>query len=428
MSVAILFISFVVLLFLGIPVAFSLGISSLIYFLMENMPLVTFGQRFFAGLDSFTLLCIPGFVLAGNLMNSGGITSQIVYFCDKLIGHIRGGLGLANVAASMIFAGVSGTAAADSASIGGILIPAMIKDGYDADYSVGITAASSCIGPIIPPSVPMIMAATLTGISVSKMFVAGIVPGVLMGLGMMVIAYIISCKRNYPKNDRPATLREILQSGKQAFWALLMTVIILVGILTGIVTPTEASVIAVLYGLFVGFFIYKELTVKKALRVIRDSMVSSASIMVLVGFANVFAYILTKEQIPTMIANGLLSITQNKYIILLLINLLLLFVGCFMETIAALTILFPVLLPVVTQLGINPITFGVMCVLNLVIGLCTPPVGVCLFITSSIGKISIGRATKAVMPFLLWCIVVLLLVTYVPPVTQWLVQLVFGSV
>ena len=200
MSVAILFISFVVLLFGGIPVAYSLGISSLFYYLLENMPLVTFGQRFFSGLDSFTLLCIPGFVLAGNLMNSGGITSQIVYFCDKLIGHIRGGLGLANVAASMIFAGVSGTAAADSASIGGILIPAMVKDGYDPDYSVGVTAASSCIGPIIPPSVPMIMAGTLTGISVSKMFVAGIIPGVLLGVGMMVIAYIISKKRGYPKN------------------------------------------------------------------------------------------------------------------------------------------------------------------------------------------------------------------------------------
>ena len=426
MSVVVLFASFLAFLFGGLPVAYCLGVSSLLYFLLENMPLVTFAQRFFSGLDSFTLLCIPGFMLAGNLMNTGGITYQIVRFCNKVIGHIRGGLGLANIGASMIFAGVSGTAAADAASLGGILIPAMIEDGYDADYSVAVTAASSCIGPIIPPSVPMILAGTLTGISVSKMFVAGIIPGILMGLGMMAVAYVISVKRNYPKNERRATLREILSSGREAFWALLMMFIILAGILTGIVTPTEASVIAVLYALFVGFFIYKELTVRSALTVIRDSMVGAAGIMVLVGFANVFAYVLTKEQIPTMIANGILGMTQNKFIILLVINVFLLFVGCFMETIAALTILFPVLLPVVTSLGVNPVQFGVMCVLNLVIGLTTPPVGVCLFITSSIGKISIARATRAVMPFLICNLIVLLLVTYCPPVTTWLVGLLYG--
>ena len=340
-------------------------------------------------------------------------------FCDKVIGHIRGGLGLANIGASMIFAGVSGTAAADAASLGGILIPAMVKNGYDADYSVAVTAASSCIGPIIPPSVPMIMAGTLTGISVSKMFVAGVIPGILMGLGMMIVAWVISVKRNYPKNEKRA-------SGREAFWALLMMVIILAGILTGIVTPTEASIIAVLYALFVGFFIYRELNVKMALAVIRDSMVGAAGIMVLVGFANVFAYVLTKEQIPTMIANWILSVTTNKFVTLLIINIFLLFVGCFMETIAALTILFPVLLPVVTSIGVSPIQFGVMCVLNLVIGLTTPPVGVCLFITSSIGKISIAQGTKAIIPFLICNFAALLLVTYFPPVTLWLVGLLYG--
>ncbi|MBR0094253.1 MAG: TRAP transporter large permease, partial [Synergistaceae bacterium] len=233
-------------------------------------------------------------------------------------------------------------------------------------------------------------------------------------------------KRNYPKNEKRATFREIIASGREAFWALLMMVIILAGILTGIVTPTEASIIAVLYALFVGFFIYKELTLKSALIVIRDSMVGSAGIMVLVGFANVFAYVLTKEQIPTMIANWILSVTQNKFVILLIINIFLLFVGCFMETNAALTILFPVLLPVVTSIGVSPIQFGVMCVLNLVIGLTTPPVGVCLFITTSIGKISIAQGTKAIIPFLICNFVVLLLVTYFPPVTLWLVGLLYG--
>ena len=423
--VIVLFVSFLACLLLGFPVAYSLGISSLCYFVFAGMPLNTMTQRFFAGLDSFTLLCIPGFVLAGNLMNSGGITRQIIRFCNTLIGHIRGGLGLANILASMIFAGVSGTAVADSASIGGILIPAMVDDGYDVDFSVGVTAASSCIGPIIPPSLPMIIAGTLTGISVSKMFVGGIIPGILMGVGMMFVSYAISRKRNHPKAERRATFREILSSGKTAIWALLMVVIILMGILTGIVTPTEASIIAVLYALLVGFLIYKELTLKKMLIVMRDSMVTTAGIMALVGFANIFAYILTKEQIPAMIANAMLAITHNKYILLLMINVLLLFVGCFMETIAALLILFPVLLPVVTAVGVSPVQFGVMCVLNLVLGLTTPPVGVCLFVTSAIGKISLSRASKAVLPFLALNLCVLLLVAFVPATTTWLVGVLF---
>ncbi|MDO4548463.1 MAG: TRAP transporter large permease, partial [Clostridia bacterium] len=364
-EVIVLFVSFLACLALGFPVAYSLGLSSLCYFIMTGMPLNTMSARFFAGLDSFTLLCIPGFVLAGNLMNSGGITRRIIEFCNRLIGHIRGGLGLANIVASMIFAGVSGTAVADSASIGGILIPAMVDDGYDVDFSVGVTAASSCIGPIIPPSLPMIIAGTLTGISVSKMFVAGMIPGILMGVGMMVVAYFISKKRNHPKSERRSTVREILHTGKDAIWALLMTVIILVGILSGIVTPTEASIIAVLYALLVGFLIYRELSPKKLVTVMRNSIVTTAGIMALVGFANIFAYILTKEQIPAMIASGMLAITQNKFLLLLMINILLLFVGCFMETIAALLILFPVLLPVATAVGVDPIQFGVMCVLNL---------------------------------------------------------------
>lgn len=423
----VLFVSFIVLLILGVPVAYSLGLSSAIYFLVAGMPLNMFAQRFFAGLDSFTLLCVPGFILAGNLMNSGGITNRIIGFCNKLVGHIRGGLSLANIVASMIFAGISGTAVADASSLGGILIPAMVKEGYEDDFSVGVTAASSCIGPIIPPSLPMIMAATLTGLSVSKMFIAGAIPGVLMGVSMMAVSYYISCKRKHPKNAR-ASVKEILKSGLDAFWALLMTVIILVGIIGGIVTPTEASIIAVLYALVVGIFVYRELNIKNIPKIIIESATTTASIMVLVGFANIFAYIMSKEQIPQMVADAMLSITNNKILILLLINVLLLFVGTFMETIAALLIIFPVLLQVATSVGVNPIQFGVIVVLNLVIGLCTPPVGVCLFVTSSIGKISLAKATKGVLPFVLVNLVVLMLVTYCPPITLGLVNLVFGSV
>lgn len=423
----ILFLSFLFLLAIGIPVAYSLGLSSAIYFLAAGMPLNMMAQRFFSGLDSFTLLCIPGFILAGNLMNSGGITSRIIYFCNKLVGHIRGGLSLANIGASMIFAGISGTAVADAASIGGILIPAMIKEGYEDDFAVGVTAASSCIGPIIPPSLPMIIAATMTGLSVSKMFVAGAIPGILLGGGMMLVSYYISCKRKHPKQAR-ASFKEILIGAKDAVWALLMTVLILVGIIGGIVTPTEASIIAVLYALVVGAFVYKELTLKNFPKILVDSAITTASIMLLVGFANIFAYIMSKEQIPQMIADWMLGVTQNPIIILLLINILLLFVGTFMETIAALLILFPVLLQVTSAVGINPIHFGIIMVLNLVLGLTTPPVGVCLFVTSSIGKISLSKASKGILPFLVVNLIVLIIVTYCPPVTLGLVKLVFGAV
>lgn len=425
--IAVLFTSFVIMLFIGVPVGFCLGISSAIYFAGSGMPLVTMAQRFFSGIDSFTLLCVPGFILAGNLMNSGGITDRIIYFCNKLVGHVRGSLGLANIVASMIFAGISGTAVADAASIGGILIPAMIKEGYEPDFSVGVTAASSCIGPIIPPSLPMIMAATLTGLSVSKMFIAGIIPGILMGGGMMIVAYWISRKRNHPKHEK-STVREILRSGREAFWALLMTILILFGITGGFVTPTEAAIVAVIYAIFVGIFVYRELSLKKMVKVIIESSITTASIMILVGFANIFAYIMAKEQIPQMIADAMLSMTRNPYLLLFIINIFLLFVGCFMETIAALLILFPILLQVATSVGINPIHFGIIVVLNLVLGLTTPPVGVCLFVTSSIGKISLAQATRGVLPFLAVNLVVLMIVTYVPWVTLGLVQLFFGSI
>ncbi|MFA9466738.1 MAG: TRAP transporter large permease [Velocimicrobium sp.] len=421
--IAVLFITFLVCLAIGVPVAFSLGISSLVYFVGAGMPLVMMSQRFFAGLDSFTLLCIPGFVLAGSLMNQGGITERLIGFCNKLVGHITGGLAIANVGASMLFAGISGTALADTVSVGGVMIPAMEKEGYDSEFSCAITAASSCVGPIIPPSVPMIMAATMASLSVSKMFVAGIVPGVLLGFGMMFVAFIISKKRNYPKTERRATVREVLQTGKESFFAIMMTLIILVGILGGIVTPTEASIIAVLYGIIVGFFVYKELTFKSLFKCLKDTVVSSAAIMALVGFANIFAYILSKEQIPQMIADFMLSMTTNKLIILLLVNLLLIFVGMFMETIAAILILFPVLLNLVTAVGVDPIQFGVICVLNLVLGLCTPPVGVCLFAATNIGECKLTGVVKELAPFLISNFVVLGLVTYVPQLTIGVVNL-----
>ena len=420
-----LFAVFFILLFIGVPVAFCLGLSSFVYLLLSGIPLVVIPQKMYAGMDAFTLLCIPGFVLAGNLMNSGGITERIIKFCNAFVGHIRGGLGLANIGSSMVFAGISGTALADTASIGGIMIPAMKEEGYEGEYAAAVTAASSTIGPIIPPSLPMIIVGTLTGISVSRMFLAGAIPGLLLGLGMMIVSYFISKRNGHPQGRR-FTVREKFLAFKDAFWALMLTTLILYGILGGVFTPTEASIAAVIYAIIVGKFVYKELKFKDLPKILLDSIVATSAIMMLVGFANVFAWILTSQQVPQMVAQGVLSISQNKVVVLLLINLLLLLVGTFMETIAALVILFPVLLEIVIPLGIDPIQFGVIMVLNLIIGLTTPPVGVCLFVASSIGKVSMGQAVKAIMPFLIVSLIVLMMVTYIPAVSLMLPKLLLG--
>ncbi|WP_194976769.1 TRAP transporter large permease [Aquiflexum lacus] len=417
--ILILFIVFLLLLLLGIPIAFSLGLSAFVYILFSDLPLIVIPQKMYAGIDVFVLLSIPGFILAGNLMNASGITGRIIAFCNAILGHIRGGLGLANVGASMLFGGISGTAIADTASIGSVMIPAMEKEGYDTDFSCAVTATSSTIGPIIPPSLPMIIAATLTGLSVGKLFIAGIIPGLLLGMGLMLVTYIISVKRKYPKNKRVPFLT-MAKSFYQAFWAIMMTLLILFGIIGGVFTPTEASIVAVIYAIVIGLLVYRELKVGMLPKIILESAKMTASLMVLVGFANLFAWIMTVEEIPQLIAESLLNLTQNKFMILLMINILLLFVGAFMETIAALLILFPVLLGVALHVGVDPIQFAMIMVVNLVIGLTTPPVGVCLFVASSIGKISLEKISRAGLPFLLVSLFVLLLVTYVPEISLFL--------
>lgn len=422
MAAVILFVSFIALIFVGVPIAFSMGISSLIYLLMNDIPSIVISQKLFSGINSFVLLCIPGFVLAGNLMNTGGITKRIIKFSNAAIGHIRGGLGLANIVASMIFAGITGTAIADTTSLGAILIPAMEEEGYDVPFSVAVTASSSTIGPIIPPSLPMIIVGTLTGLSVSKLFLGGAIPGILLGIFLMIVAYIISVKREYPK-DTKKPFSVVMKTFFSAFWALMMTVIILWGILGGFFTPTEASIVASLYAFIVGKFVYKELKWSQIPKIVLDTMKTSSAIMFLVGFAATFGWILASEQIPQLVAEFILSISSDKIVVLLLLNALLLFVGMFMETIAALIILFPVLLPVAVEIGMDPIHFGVMAVLNLMIGLTTPPVGVCLFAGASIGKISIAKATRAILPFLAVSLFVLMLVTFIPQITLFLPNL-----
>ena len=424
--VVVLFVVFLACIVLRMPIAFSLGFSSFIYILFSDIPLSILPERMFSGIDSFVILCVPGFILAGNLMNVGGITDRIIHFCMALIGHVRGGLGLANVGSSMVFAGISGTAISDTVSIGSVMIPAMIKRGYDAEFSAAVTASSSTVGPIIPPSLPMVIAGTVTGLSVSRLFVAGIIPGLLLGFGLGIVSYLISVKRNHPKEDR-LPFREVVRSFFSAFWAILMTLIILGGIMGGFFTPTEAAMIAVFYALIVGFFVYGELKLSALPKIVFDSALTTASLMVLVGFANVFAWILTSEEIPLMVTQAMLSISSGPVGYIILVNILLVFVGMFMETIAALMILMPILLKPAIALGIDPIQFAIMCVLNLVIGLTTPPVGVCLFVASSIAKISVGRLSVALIPFIAVSLLVLLLVSFVPQVTLFLPNLVFNK-
>ena len=424
MEVAALFAVFVGALVLGLPVAVSLGLSSLVYILISGLPPVVMPQKMYAGMDVFVLLSIPGFILAGNLMNRGGITLRIIRFANALVGWVRGGLGLTNIAASMLFGGITGTAVADAASIGGVMIPGMKKAGYPADFSAAITAASSTVGPIIPPSVPMIIVGALSGISVGQMFLAGAVPGVLMGFAMMVAAVIVSRRKGFPKQPW-AGWSEVVRAFGGAFWALAMTVIIIYGLLSGLATPTETAIVASVYAFVIGAFVYRELPIARVPTILIDSAVSAAGILALVGFANVFGWILVSEQIPQAIAEGVLSVTDNPLLVILLINLLLLFVGMFMETIAALIILFVPLLSLATAVGIDPLHFATFAVLNLMIGLTTPPVGVCLFVCANIARMPLGPVVRAVMPFLLSNILVLLAVSYYAPLATWLPSLVF---
>jgi tripartite ATP-independent transporter DctM subunit len=306
------------------------------------------------------------------------------------------------------------------------MIPGMARSGYDKPFAAAVTAASSTVGPIIPPSVPMIIAGSLSGISVGRMFLAGAVPGLLMGLAMMITVYILAVRRGYPKEQRVPFL-QLLREAKTAFWALLMTVIILYGIIGGFFTPTEASIVACLYALVVGMYVYKGLSWKKLPAILSDTVLTSSALLLMVGLANLFGWILTSEQIPQMIASLILSISDNPLIVLLILNLILLFVGAFMETIAALIILFPALVGVATGVGVDPVHFAVIAVLNLMIGLTTPPVGVCLFVVAGIGKLPMLTVAKAIVPFLLCNLAVLLLVTYVPAISLWLPNLLMGE-
>ena len=419
-----LIVSFFVLLLIGMPIGFAIGIGSLFSLLLEGQtPLTIIVTRMFVAVDSYPIMAIPFFVLAGELMNTAGITRRLVNFANVLVGHMKGGLGHVNVVASMLFSGISGSAAADTSAIGSMLIPAMLEDGYRKDFSVVITATSSCIGPIIPPSILMVIFGSIAGVSIGGMFLGGIIPGLLIGFGLMFAVNIYSSR--YHSGTRPRkSFKEILVAFKEASLALVTPAIILGGIVFGAFTPTEAGAIAVVYAFFLGVFVYKEIKLQNFLKALHNATITTAICMLVLATASMFGWILTREQFPTYLTNILLSISSDPTVIYLLIVAMLLFVGLFVEILAATIILVPVLYPVALQFGYDPIHFGVVVVVSLVIGTVTPPVGVLLFITCSIGRATIREVTKILIPFVGVLVAVLILITLVPGLVTFIPNLI----
>lgn len=426
MITALLIGLFLLMAVIGIPIAVSLGMSSLVVLLVFlKVPLAVVAQRIFSGVDSFPLMAIPFFVLAGNAMNTGGITPRIVAFSNAIIGQFRGALALVNVIANMFFGGVSGSAVADTSAVGGVLIPSMIRENYGRAFSAALTAFAGGLGPIIPPSITMVVYGVITGTSISKLFVAGAIPGLVFGFGLLIITYILAVKRGYPKHER-ASLRQIWTTFKDVIWALLMPVIIIGGIMSGVFTVTEAAAVAAIYSLFTGIFIYREInTVQKFLAVFTESGRLVAAIMILIGCATLYSWLLVVAHVPQMVTEMIISITSDPLCVLALVNVVMLIVGMFVEANAALIIFVPILFPVTMQLGINPVHLGIILVFNLCLGLVTPPVGLCLSLASQIAEVPLHQAFKAAIPFFIVGFIVLLLITYWPAMVMFLPSMVF---
>ena len=424
MTIALMFVILFTLLVLGVPVAIALAGSSALFILAGNVPPMVVAHRVINGVDSFPLLAVPFFILAGNLMNTAGITERIFNFALALVGWMRGGLGHVNVGASVIFAGMSGAAVADAGGLGSIEIKAMRDAGYDPGFSVGITAASSTVGPIIPPSLPMVIYGVVSGASIGQLFAAGFIPGLVMALSLMLMIFFFAGRYGFNR-DQPFQWKLLAITFKRAFLSLLTPVIIVGGILSGAFTPTEAAVAACTYALFLGLFVYRTLSLKRFLRVSFDTIETTAVVLFVVAGAAIFAWVLTSNRVPEAAATLLLGLSDRPWVILLMINFVLLVVGCFMETVAAITILVPVLLPIAVEIGIDPVHFGVIMVLNLMLGLLTPPVGMVLYVLSRVSGVPFERCVVATAPFLIPLVACLLLMTFVPGIAMWLPTLLY---
>lgn len=418
--IQVLFLSLITFFLLGVPIAFSIGLASAAAILYQgNIPIVIVVQKMFTATDSFPLMAIPFFILAGSLMEFGGISRRLVDFANSIVGRMSGGLAIVAIMASMFFGAISGSGAATVAAIGGIMIPSMVKRGYEKNFSTAVQSCAGTLGVIIPPSIPMVIYGVITGVSIGDLFMAGFIPGFLIGGSMMVMAYKISKKEGY-KGDDKQSMSQIIASFKEAILALVMPVIILGGIYGGIFTPTEAAVVAVVYAFIIGTFVYKELKFKNLKDILTNSVVSTATVMIIIASASVFGWLLASQQVPQTVAKAMLSVSSNPLIVLLMINILLLFVGTFMETVAAIIILVPVFMPMITQLGIDPLHFGIIVVVNLAIGMVTPPLGVCLFVGCGIANLKLEDITRRVIPFIVIYIIDLLLITYVPAISTFL--------
>ncbi len=410
-----IFIPFLVTLLVGVPIAFALGISATTFLIVwDKVPFTVIAQRFYSSVDVFVLLSIPFFILAGELMNKTGITTRLVKFAGLVVGRLRGGLAQANIGASILFAGLTGAGVSDTSAIGSILIPAMVEDGFEPDYSAAVTAASSVIGPIIPPSIIMVVFGSIMGISIGALFAAGFVPGLLVGIALMIMAYIIGVKRNHPYRKEKVGAMELVRGTKDAILALLMPVIIIGGILSGVFTPTEAAAVATCYALFVGFFIFKTLKLSDIPACLLKSATTTSILILIVGFASVLSWTLSIERIPQALAKALVGANLGRVQFLLLVNALLLFMGMIMETGANAILLGPILMPLAIRLGIHPVHFALIMLVNLNIGLATPPLGVCLFVACPIAGVSMMKISRAIAPFILMEIAALMLITFIP--------------
>lgn len=412
--------------FIGVPICFALGIVSIGSLIASGMPLVVTVQRMFTGGDSIALIAIPLFMLSGELMFRGGMSKRLVDFADTLLGHFPSGLAMVSILACMFFAAITGSAIAATAAIGGIMIPLMKERGYDYTFSAPLLACGGSIGsigPIIPPSIPLLVYGVLASVSVADLFIGGVIPGLLMGFGLMVYSYIVGKQRGYMGRETRAPLREVLKSGANALLALFMPIIILGGIMTGYFSPTEAAAVATAYALIVGLFIYHELDLKSIWEAFVNASKSTGQILIIVALASLFSWVITVAQVPQTVSAFLQANIHSKVAMLLLINVILLIAGTFIDTTSAIVIFAPLFIPICNALNIDLVHFGMIMAVNLTIGMCTPPLGVCLFVSSSIAKISLKDQMRDLLPMLAVLIGVLLLVTYIPGLTLWLPSL-----
>jgi tripartite ATP-independent transporter DctM subunit len=422
-----LIVIFILLAVLRFPIALAVGIACMLaIWLFSDISLIVLVQRMVTGVDTFVLLAIPLFVLTGRLMNAGGITDRIFSFARGLVGHVRGGLGQANIIASMIFSGMSGSAVADAGGLGAIEIKAMNDQGYPKLFSSSVTIASSVIGPVIPPSIPMVLYGALAEVSVGRLFMGGIIPGALVGISLMVLVYIISVKNNYPRDAR-ISFRELTRRFGKAFLPTLTPIIILGGIMGGIFTPTEAAAVAAVYAFVLSFLFYRSLKIKEVPTILVETMITTAVVTFLISNASIFSYLLLLGDLSEIVVNALTAVTMNKFVMLFILNIILLFFGAVMEAGVALILLVPILVPVLNIVGIDLIHFGVLMTLNLMIGCATPPVGVSLFVVSHITETKVESLMRAILPFLLPPIIVLFLITYIPILVTWIPSLAFGK-